>query len=316
MPAKNRQPTYFRFSTFERLELRTMLNGQALAASFAQENRGGGSHFVGPAIAGANHQNAASQSTVLDAQLGSTDSTATGMVTIATRTVRGVTQTELTATVTGATANSSLTVSVGSTAVGTITTDASGNRTLVLSSNPSGTEQILPSNFPTNITSGTAVSVDTLTGTLAAATNSGCKGSTATELATQLTDSSGTAVGTATFSTSTSHGTTKTALAVSVLGATANSSLDVSVGGVTVGTITTNASGNGSLVLSSNPKGSQQALPSNFPTSVAAGTSVGVDTLSGTLAAATSSGHGSHCADDSSGSSSSSSLASLSLLRR
>ena len=55
----------------------------------------------------------------------------------------------------------------------------------------------------------------------------------------------------------------------------------------------TDASGNGTLVLSSEPTGNQQALPADVPTDIAAGTAVSVGDLSGTLATgATRGSHG------------------------
>ena len=62
---------------------------------------------------------------------------------------------------------------MGGTVVGQITTDSSGDGSLILSSNPKDSnEQSLPTNFPTTITSGTAVTVGTLSGTLATPTDS------------------------------------------------------------------------------------------------------------------------------------------------
>jgi hypothetical protein len=65
--------------------------------------------------------------------------------------------------------------------------------------------------------------------------------------------------------------------------------VSVTVGSTTtvIGTLTTDSTGAGTLVLSSNPTGSQQALPSNFPTNIAAGSTIAVGTLSGILAAPT-----------------------------
>ena len=113
-----------------------------------------------------------------------------------------------------------------------------------------------------------------------------------TVLTTQLTDSSGTAIGTAAYSTGTYDGTSVTRFAVSISGATADTTYDVSLGGTDVGTITTDANGAGKLVLSSNPDANEQSLPSNFPTSVSAGAVVTVGTLGGSLATPTSTGGG------------------------
>jgi hypothetical protein len=75
-----------------------------------------------------------------------------------------------------------------------------------------------------------------------------------------------------------------TRLAVSVKGAEAKTTLDVSIAGTVVGSIETDANGAGKLVLSSDPHGDETALPDDFPTDIAEGTSVSVGTLSGTLA--------------------------------
>jgi hypothetical protein len=74
---------------------------------------------------------------------------------------------------------------------------------------------------------------------------------------------------------------------VSVTGAAASSTLNVAVDGTVVGQLSTDSTGAGSLVLSSNPQGSEQQLPTNFPTTIAAGSTVTVGTLTGTLAAET-----------------------------
>jgi hypothetical protein len=50
-----------------------------------------------------------------------------------------------------------------------------------------------------------------------------------------------------------------------------------------VGQLTTDETGAGSLVLSSDPTGTQELLPAGFPTNVSAGSTVTVGTLSGTL---------------------------------
>jgi hypothetical protein len=111
-----------------------------------------------------------------------------------------------------------------------------------------------------------------------------------TDLTAALTDPSNSATGTVTYQMGSGcGGTVSTSLTVNVSGAAASSTLDVTIGGVTIGTLTTDSSGAGTLVLSSNPTGSQQTLPSNFPTSIAAGTAVAVGSLSGTFATATTS---------------------------
>jgi hypothetical protein len=102
-----------------------------------------------------------------------------------------------------------------------------------------------------------------------------------------LTDSAGTATGTATYSTYTSDGQVETTFSVGIAGATANTTFDVTVGDTVVGQLTTDDTGAGALVLSSNPTGTEQALPADFPTDIGADTAISIGTLSGTLAANT-----------------------------
>jgi len=107
-----------------------------------------------------------------------------------------------------------------------------------------------------------------------------------TSLSATLTDPTNSgAFGTVTYMVSkASHGTSNTNFNVNVTGATANSTLNVAIGGVVVGQIATDASGAGSLALASNPTGTQQALPANFPTTISADSVITVGTLTGTLA--------------------------------
>jgi hypothetical protein len=109
-----------------------------------------------------------------------------------------------------------------------------------------------------------------------------------TALTASLTDPNSTATGTVTYQTGSGcGGTATTSLTVSVTGAAASSSLDIVIGGVTVGTLTTNSSGAGSVVFSSNPAGTELVLPTNLP-SINLGTTITVGSLSGTFANATS----------------------------
>jgi len=249
------------------------------------------------------HANVAGQ-TVLSTTLTDSAGTATGTAKYSTYTANGATETEFKVSITGAAASTTLDVAIDGTVVGQITTDASGAGKLVLSSNPdSSDEQSLPANFPTSVASGAVVTVGTLSGSLATPTNSGggCGGeghglTDVTRLASSLTDSAGAATGTVKYSTGTAaDGTTVTKFKVSVTGAAASTTLDVAIDGTVVGQIATDTSGNGSLTLSSNPKdASEQSLPANFPTTITAGSTVTVGTLSGTLAtpSATAGGHG------------------------
>lgn len=127
--------------------------------------------------------------------------------------------------------------------------------------------------------------------------------STAGEAHLTATLASGTsaATGTVSYESETEHGQTETKLVVKVAGAAANTPLDVTVTDLSMpavttvaGQITTDASGNGTLVLSSDPHGSETSLPAGFPT-LATGfaVTVGAD-LTGTLATSTTEGGGCH----------------------
>jgi hypothetical protein len=293
---KNRRTKSFYFKTgrCERLEDRNMLSGHPVAAMFSPATFGFGfrAREAASFAVSALHSSSVAgygAETVLTASLTDPNSNATGTVTYTTDSHCGHTETELTVSVTGAAANSSLDVAIGGTDVGTLTTDSTGAGRLVLSSNPSGTEQPLPANFPTSIAAGAAVTVGSLSGTFAAPTSTGgsddgggCGHSVGTRLTASLTDANG-ATGTATVTTKTYDGTTTTKFTVSVTGAAASSPLDVVVDGTTVGTLTTDSTGAGTLTLSSNPTGSEQPLPSNFPR-ISSGSTITVGTLSGTFA--------------------------------
>jgi hypothetical protein len=164
----------------------------------------------------------------------------------------------------------------------------------VLSSNPTGIEQELPADFPTDIGADTAISVGTLSGTLVADSNSGdgegeghggCHHSsvdTALEASLADSDTTSTATGAATYQVESESG--ETTFSVSVTGATASTTLDVAIDDTSVGQLTTDETGAGSLVLSSDPTDTEQALPLDFPTNISAGTTVTAGTLTGTLA--------------------------------
>jgi hypothetical protein len=288
-----------KFGFGEQLEARDMLSGHGLAGPPPAAFQDFSSHASAltssssPTVSAGATSTSATH-TVLTAQLTDSTGTDTGTAWYATSTVDGTTTTQFKVSITGAAANTSLDVSVDGTIVGQITTDANGAGKLVLSSNPHGAnEQQLPSNFPTTVAASSTITVGAASGSLATPTSTGdggCGGDQiGTTLSAQLTDSSSSATGTATYWTGTVDGTATTKLKVSVTGATASTMLDVAVDGTVVGKITTDTSGAGSLVLSSNPQGSETQLPTDFPTSVAAGSSVTVGTLSGTLAASTAS---------------------------
>jgi hypothetical protein len=71
-----------------------------------------------------------------------------------------------------------------------------------------------------------------------------------TALTATLTDPNGTGAGTATYETSASE----TELKISVTGATASSTLNVLIGTTVVGTLTTDSTGAGTTVFSTNPQ--------------------------------------------------------------
>ncbi len=240
--------------------------------------------------------------TLLTVQLTGVGTTATAGVQYAQFTANGTATTLLAVQVQGAPPTDTLTVTLGTFAVGQITTDANGNGLLVLSSNPQGQQQPLPANFPTNVASGATVSITdagtfSLTGKLATplkptqpAPPPPVPVANGTVLIAQLTGTGTSATSSVQFTQDTVNGTTYTSFSVHVSGAPASDTLSVSIGDVVVGQITTDANGNGTLCLSSNPQGQQQAaLPAGFPTNVASGSALSVTDangldLTGTLA--------------------------------
>jgi hypothetical protein len=302
----------------EQLETRTMLAGGGFLPftfmgrqifAFSPPNTGqGGTAFVSSPIAGRgighDHEfgafgsHSAGSTASFIATLTDSAGTATGTATYSTHTSSdGEVETTFKASVTGATADTTFDVTVGDTVVGQLTTDDTGAGSLVLSSNPTGDEQQLPSDFPMDVGADTAINIGTLSGSLAADTDSGdgdsgdrggCHhSSVGTSLTTTLTDSDTTtsATGTATYKVDSETG--DTTFSVSVTGVAASSTLDVAIDDTVVGQLTTDETGAGSLMLSSNPTGTEQALPLDFPTNLSAGSTVTVGTLSGTLASTT-----------------------------
>jgi hypothetical protein len=234
---------------------------------------------------------------------------------------------KLVITVVGAAASASYAVSIdGSTDLGRLNTDANGNGRLVLTSSSSSssstaraavtadcggsaaTTVALPAGFTlaagdTIALASTDTTVDTLNGTFATATNNigegggdgfsgGCHGdndSTVAKVVATLSDSAS-ASGKAVFTTIThADGTTDEILRVRVTGAEASTDLPVLIDGTSVGTLSTDANGNGYAIFSSNPKNANVGqLPAGLttpPTSITVGT-----TINGTFASSTSSG--------------------------
>lgn len=154
MATRCRRLACYQLGGFEQLESRTLFSGQSIAAG-------------------------AFSPTVYTAQLG-TSGSETAMVVYETGTVHGVSETYFSVVLKGAADDATVDVSIGGSVVGTITTNASGFGTLVLSSTAKSSQHSLPSDFPTGITAGTAITVDTLSGTLAVPTSTspsgGCPG--------------------------------------------------------------------------------------------------------------------------------------------
>jgi hypothetical protein len=173
--------------------------------------------------------------------------------------------------VAGLTAATSYTVSSGTSTLGTITTNASGSGTLSVDNTTAG----LGTGSTITVTDPSSSTV--LTGTLAAPTNP------VTYLASTLSGANGTS-GRVSYS---ANATTDTnSLLVRVSGLTANSPYTVLSGTATLGTVTTDANGNGALVASN----VSASLVSGDTISVTDAT--GTTALSGTLAAATTFGPG------------------------
>jgi hypothetical protein len=206
-----------------------------------------------------------------------------------------MTLTKFSVDVEGAAANMPLDVSINGVSVGTIMTDSEGDGRLVLASNPLGNQQPLPPGFPATLMAGDKVTVGTATGVLAAGghqgedednndNEQGDQGNEGqeTQLAAVLADPANAATtGHARFVSETEDGMTDTKFAVDIKGAAASMPLEVSINGVVVGHLMTDATGAGMLVLSSKAG----TLPANFPAMVAAGDKVTVGTATGVLAA-------------------------------
>lgn len=95
---------------------------------------------------------------------------------------------------------------------------------------------------------------------------------------------SGAATGTGEYSVSMVKGVSQRTFEAEVVKGAANTTYPVSINGVVVGQLLTNANGRGELEFKDSPKSGQHAFPANFP-SMAIGTSVSVDGLvSGTIA--------------------------------
>ncbi len=292
----------------EYLEARQLLAGHGFGGAFQHfPGAFAAAAFAGPvasfasaaraqAFAALGSHASEGQHTVLAATLVDSEGSGTGSVKLTTYPEDGATETRLKVNVKGSAADSTLDVTIGDTVVGQLSTDANGDGQLILASDPEGDEQPLPADFPTNIAAGTTVTVSSLSGDLATVDGhlGGCHEANRTALRATLTDpDNSSAAGTVAYHTRTRDGVTTTRFSVSVTGAAADSSLDVSIGDVVVGQVTTDSTGAGTLVLSSDPVDNESPLPANFPTTIDPATTVTVGTLSGTLAE-THFGHGFH----------------------
>jgi hypothetical protein len=260
----------------EPLESREMLSASGISSishlaahSAAIATSQGHVENVSSTVAGASssHVECHAQTSLSATLADPANSSATGTVTYSlTKTSsKGTNATNFKVSVSGATANSTLDVAINGIVVGQIATDGTGAGSLILSSTPTGTQQQLPTNFPATVSADSIVTVGTLSGTLGS-----MHVSHKMTLIAQLTDSTGSGTGTATFKSNTESG--KTRLSLSVTGLAANSTLDVMIGGTVVGQITTNSSGTG-MVKFKNPT-----------TVVTSGSTITVGTLSGTFA--------------------------------
>lgn len=124
------------------------------------------------------------------------------------------------------------------------------------------------------------------------ANSSSVSASTGTHLGATLSSANGsTLTGTVNYDSTTNNGVTLTNFRISVSGGTAGTVLTVTVpdstgAAFTLGTITLDANGKGSLALSSSPTGTQQPLPTNMP-ALTASTIVSVSSTDATTQAST-----------------------------
>lgn len=280
---RSRNRLRFEFRRPEELESRALMHGHALGV-FAV-HAGMGPAIFARALAGSETH---SETHLSAALVASDTSGATGKVNYELETHGSTTSTKFSVSVTGAPASSTLNVAIDGAKIGTLSTDASGNGILSLSSK-AGT---LPNDFPTSLAAGANVTVgDTLGGKLATSTDDGegdCHGVdvSVTRIGGRLSDPNDTSVsGWSVYKTRTVDGTTTTVFKASIRGAAANTTFDVSVDGTVVGQLTTDANGRGSLVMSTNPTGSQLPLdPATFPAVTPGTTQVKIgDTLVGTI---------------------------------
>jgi len=312
---------------FERLERRELLCSSTLGTSIlqsaAQSALFARAHSSNATATNSTTTNSGSSDEASETHLFTTLTNSAGVVvgTASYETeVNGTTTAQkLVIDVAGAAANASYNVTVGTTVLGTLTTDANGNGRLILTSSSSSSTAgstassncaatgTLPDGFTLaagatiNLAS-TDTTVDPLNGTFATASGDiglgngigggVCYGNhgTSTKLVASLSDA-GSTVGKAGFTTITNaDGTTTEILWVRVTGAGDSSTLDVSIDGTSVGSLTTDSNGNGLLILSSNPQNSNVGLlPTGLTITSSSTITVGTS-ITGTFGSSSSTG--------------------------
>lgn len=306
---RNGAPQLKRGLMVEGLESREMLSGNSGFGGLAAFRGAVASHghpaLVSSAIAGQNftaaafrafaaHERSESDVTRLSATLTS-DGAGSGTAQFKSEVENGTTEQYLTVKVTGAAASTTLNVTVDETLLGTLTTDADGNGIVKFATTSSSDSVIaLPTGFVLN--EGSKITVgDAISGSFATSTTGTCGGGehgrgggdesdiTQTRLTADLTNGD-TAAGRAVYHAVTYEGSTRQALRVRVTGLAASTTFNVSVDDTVIGTLTTDANGNGRARFSSNPHNSNvQQLPDGFTLSAGATIKVG-DTVIGTFA--------------------------------
>ena len=245
----------FHSLSFECLEPRQMLAahplGHGLAVGgqfFPDSNHAHVPVMVSAPLMGTSHIHA----TILSAKLSDpTNADISGEIQYFSVMKAGMTLTKFSARIEGDPPNTTHPVAIDGVVVGQIMTNAEGEGRLVLSSNPHGNQQPLPANFPAMVAAGDMVTVGTAAGTLGAAGHHGDQDDKDHDddgqemrLSAALTDPANAAIsGHAKFASETEDGTTEMMFAVHVAGAAASASLDVSINGVVVGQLMTDATG-------------------------------------------------------------------------
>lgn len=197
---------------------------------------------------------------------------------------------ELKIRIDNAPASSSFAVSLNDIALGELMTDSKGRGSIVLSHGDDNREHLpLPSELFTLSPEMELIIGDIIQGQLSSVakleTNvgtpiSGGGGNNSSPINTQPSPQSASELNLvatfpvvsgitrkAEFESETERGSTKQKFKVEIEHTRPNSSFEVKVAGVSVGTIVTNSKGKGTLILSSQPKpGKESPLPANFPT--------------------------------------------------